>query len=312
MRVWRVGSISMGAALIFLGLLLLLTQVFEWNTAYIMSGWWPFILVILGGEMLFYLFFNNKENTAVKYDILSILFVAVIGTAGIGFTILQATGVMGAVQGWVTAEEKTMDIPPFSQNLSGEIKRVVVDTGPHALTIEGGTGDEVSLFGTYRSTFLGNEDKLKSVSDYLQYEVNGDSLYITLKGLPEEKTPFGGYSELNATLVVPTKAGLEVSGNNNSITMKPRHLLSHWSITESSHVNVMLSQNSDINIFAQNISEIRETEAWKMDEQKNVDVQYGDAGYREEIAQSGTYTLGEGTYDLTVSNSYGLEVMTSR
>ena len=312
MRVWRVGSISMGAALIFLGLMLLLTQVFEWNTAYIMSGWWPFILIILGGEMLFYLFFSRQENTKVKYDLLSILFVAVIGTAGIGFTVLQATGVMGAVQGWVSAEEKTLEIPAFNKDLSADIKRIVVDTGPHALTIEGGTGDEVSMFGTYRSTIINGDNILENVSDYLQFEENGDSLYITLKGLPSEANRFGGYSVMNATLVVPAKVGLEVTGNQNPITMKPRRLLSHWSVTESGEVNVMLSENSDIKLKAENVSDIKDTEKWDIAEKKSESEEFGDGGYAGEPGKSGSYTLGEGKYDLTVSNSYGLTVMTSR
>jgi hypothetical protein len=312
MRVWRVGSISMGAALIFLGLMLLFTQIFEWDTAYIMSGWWPFILIILGGEMLFYLFFSRQENTKVKYDILSILFVAVIGTAGIGFTVLQATGVMGAVQGWVSAEEKTLEIPAFSKDLSADIKRVVVNTGPHALTIEGGTGDEVSMFGTYRSTIINEDNELKDVSDYLQYEENGDSLYITLKGLPSETSPFGGYSEMNATLVVPASVGLEVTGNHNPITMKPRRLLSHWSVMESGDVNVKLSEGSDIKLTAENISDIRDSEKWNLAEKKSESEDVGDEGYVGESGESGTYTLGQGTYGLSISNSYGLTVMTSR
>ncbi|WP_456272555.1 hypothetical protein [Bacillus sp. AK031] len=311
MRVWRVGSISMGAALIFLGLMLLFTQIFEWDTAYVLSGWWPFILIILGGEMLFYLFFSRQENTKVKYDILSILFVAVIGTAGIGFTVVQATGVMGAVHGWVSAEEKTLEIPAFSKNLSDDIKRVVVNTGPHALTIEGGTGDEVSMFGTYRSTIINGENMLKDVSDYLQFEENGDSLYITLKGLPSEPNPFGGYNEMNATLVVPASVGLEVKGNHNPITMKPRTLLSHWSVTESDDVQVMLSENSDIKLTAENVSRIRNTEKWNLAEKKSESKEYEDGDYVG-AGESGTYTLGQGTYDLTISNSYGLTVMTSR
>ena len=127
----------MGAALIFLGMVLLLTQIMEWDASYIIAGWWPFILVILGGEMLFYLFFTSQENARVKYDLLSILFVAVIGTAGIGLSILQATGVVGAMQSWMTSEEKTMEIPAFNHSVSDEIKRIVVDTGQHDLTIEG-------------------------------------------------------------------------------------------------------------------------------------------------------------------------------
>ncbi|EDL63120.1 lipoprotein, putative [Bacillus sp. SG-1] len=302
----------MGAALIFLGLVLLLTQIMEWDASYIIAGWWPFILVILGGEMLFYLFFTTQENARVKYDLLSILFVAVIGTAGIGLSILQATGVVGAMQSWMTSEEKTMEIPTFNHSVSDEIKRIVVDTGQHDLTIEGGTGDDVSLFGTYRSTIVNGENKLKSPEDYLQYEMKGDSLFITLKMLPVDSNPFGSYTQMDATLVVPTKVGLEVSGNSGSITMKPRRLLSHWSVTEGSQVSVMLSQDSDINLLAQNVTDIKDNENWKLEEKENENQNFGDKVHVEEMARSGTYTVGKGTYDLVVSNTFGLSVIESR
>ncbi|WP_421383050.1 hypothetical protein ACOJQI_02040 [Bacillus salacetis] len=289
----------------------LLTQIMEWDAAYILTGWWPFILVVLGGEMLFFIFFTNQENGRVKYDLLSILFVAVIGTAGIGLTILQATGVMGAMQNWMTAEEKTVEIPTFNQSIEEGIKRVVLDTGQQDLTIEGGTGDEVSMFGTYRSTFIKGENKLNSPQDYLHYEVKGDSLYITLKQLPVDSNPFGSrYTEMNATLVVPTKVGLEVLGNNGSITMKPRQLLSDWSVTESSEVNVMLSQGSDINLLAQNVGDIKDNENWKLN-QKEV-TESGDEGYVKEYNENGSYSIGKGTYKLIVSNAFGLSVMESR
>ncbi|MGM0845147.1 MAG: LiaF transmembrane domain-containing protein [Bacillota bacterium] len=309
MRVWRVGSISMGAALVFLGIMLLLTQILEWNTAYVMTSWWPFILIILGGEILFYLIFANQENPKVKYDLVSILFAALIGAAGISLSFFQASGVMGAVQSWVSAEEKTMEIPSFTQTLTDEIKRVVVDTGPHDLTIEGGTGDEVSVFGTYRSTTHNGEGKLNSPGDYLQYEVKGDSLYISLMGLPSESGPFERYSQMDATLVVPTKAGLEVSGDGNSITLKPRHLLSHWSVRESSAVNILLSEGSDINLLAENVADIKDNENWKMEEHTHSEEkEFQDEVIYEDGAENGNYKVGSGTYELLVSDSHSLAV----
>ncbi|RIW33989.1 hypothetical protein D3H55_10340 [Bacillus salacetis] len=310
MRVWRVGSISMGAALVILGMMLLLTQIFDWDAAYVMSGWWPFILVILGGEMLFYLFFTKQENARVKYDLLSIIFAAVIGTAGIGLTVLQATGMLGAVKSYMTAEERTMEIPAFTQSMGKDIKRIVVDTGNHDLTIEGGTGDEISLFGTYRSTFTDQKNKLSSPDDYLQQKIIGDSLYITLKGLPAASAPFENGGVMNATLVVPSKAGLEVSGNSAAITMKPRQLLSNWSVTDSSDVKVMLSEGSDIHLLAENITDIKDDEKWKFDKAGEADA--AEEIYSEDEGRSGSYTVGDGTYDLVVRNAFGLSVVESR
>jgi hypothetical protein len=113
---------------------------------------------------------------------------------------------------------------------------------------------------------------------------------------------------MDATLVVPTKAGLEVSGQDTSITMKPRHLLSNWSVTKSSQVNILLSEQSDINLLADKVTDIRDDEKWKIEENKNEVEEFQDEIIYEENTESGTYTTGEGTYELLISDSYSLAV----
>ena len=81
MRTWRVGTISMGLTLILLGIFLVLSQLLNWKPAYAMTGWWPIIFIVLGIEILIYLFLAKQENPAVKYDVFSIFFVGFLGFA---------------------------------------------------------------------------------------------------------------------------------------------------------------------------------------------------------------------------------------
>lgn len=73
MRTWRVGSISMGTLLLFLGVLLLLSQLAGWDSSHVLAGWWPVLLIVLGAEILVYLFQSKEEKPLLKYDFLSIL-----------------------------------------------------------------------------------------------------------------------------------------------------------------------------------------------------------------------------------------------
>lgn len=98
MRTWRVGTFSMGASLIMLGLFLFFSKFLSLQLAEVLMAWWPVLLVVLGGEILIYLFLSLQEQPFLKYDFLSIFFVGLIGTAGIILAVLSSTGVMGKVE----------------------------------------------------------------------------------------------------------------------------------------------------------------------------------------------------------------------
>ncbi|WP_148358975.1 LiaF transmembrane domain-containing protein [Peribacillus simplex] len=141
MRTWRVGTISMGISLVGLGLVLLVSQIADMNLTTILLSWWPLLFIILGVEILFYIYFSRKESSFVKYDILSILFVGLLGTTGIVLILLTSSGLMDQVRAAVNSEEKTVNLPGFNQKAGKGIQRVVLDPGPYPLTIESGKGE---------------------------------------------------------------------------------------------------------------------------------------------------------------------------
>ena len=145
MRTWRVGTFSMGASLVFLGLFLFFSKFMGLDLVQVMTAWWPLLLVVLGIEILVYLFLSRQEKPVLKYDFLSIFFVGVIGTAGIVFAILSTTGIMGKVEEVMAREERSFELPAFSYQIDDSIKRVVVRTVGHQMTVESTEEKEVSI-----------------------------------------------------------------------------------------------------------------------------------------------------------------------
>jgi hypothetical protein len=302
MRTWRVGSISMGASLLFLGIFLLFSQLLKWDSAYVLAGWWPVLLIVLGAEILVYLFLSKQEKPILKYDFLSIIFVAVIGTVGIGFTVLQATGLTGELQTFFDSEMRTADLPSFNYQVGDEVKRIVVDSSHHPLTVETVTDKEVSVFGTYRSSFTEGKPLLGNPEDYLMTTRKGDTLYITLKSLPDYNGWMQSGQEMDATLVIPASKSLEISSDYSEVTLKPRTLSSSWEVSTSARVNLILASNEDLTINADNVGDIQGEEVeWQMTEP----VSASDKDVIEEGIpnKSATLKLGSGQHPITISHS---------
>lgn len=307
MRTWRVGTFSMGASLLFLGIFLLLSQFFGMNLMHVMISWWPIILVVLGSEILLFLFLSRQEKPFLKYDFLSIFFVGILGTVGIGFALLSTTGVIDKMDNVLKREERTMDLPALEKKLSEGIQRVVVETGRYPITIEGTSAKEITMFGTYRA-LLGKEEKLlANAEDYVSIHEKGDTIYIKVKGLPTEMAgPFDRHGDLSATLLIPNDVKLEVNANDNSITLKPRTLISDWTIDQASHLSVQLQNSSDVKVTATDIQELEgNREKWEITEEKQ-----NEHPYEEATIKLATFQTGKGDHSLTITNSYQLSFST--
>lgn len=306
MRTWRVGTVSMGVALIGLGVLLMGSQLSDMSITTILLSWWPLLFIILGGEILFYIYFSRKESSFVKYDFLSIIFVGLLGTVGIVFILLTSSGIMEQVKAAVQSEGKTVDLPGFNEKAGKNIQRVVLDTGAYPLTVESGSNEEVSIFGTYDERVMENsESRLKKAEDYLMVERKGDTLYVSFKNLPVQNELFGGEDQMNlvATLIIPANLALEINGQGTELTLKPRKLLNNWSVEGSGPLQVYLQEDSDITVNARGAEELSGPEnSWKTSIVKTE----SEEGNNEQ--KNGTLKLGKGSHLLKVSNTYNVNV----
>ncbi|MEC0274902.1 LiaF transmembrane domain-containing protein [Peribacillus frigoritolerans] len=305
MRTWRVGTISMGISLVGLGFVLLISQILDMNLTTILLSWWPLLFIILGAEILFYIYFSRKESSFVKYDILSILFVGLLGTTGIVLILLTSSGLMDQVRAAVNSEEKTVNLPGFNQKAGKGIQRVVLDSGPYPLTIESGNDGEVSVFGTYGERVMEDADSLlKKAEDYLLVERNGDTLYISFKDLPIQNGLLdSGTRNLKATLIIPAELAVEIDGQSTDLVLKPRKLLNDWSVKDSGNLSVVLQDNSDIKIDARGVEELEGPEnGWKMTEVKK--------GTSDEgiVKKNGIFNTGDGKHTLTVTDTFNVNV----
>jgi hypothetical protein len=307
MRTWRVGTFSMGASLVFLGLFLFFSKFMGLDLVQVMTAWWPLLLVVLGIEILIYLFLSRQEKPVLKYDFLSIFFVGVIGTTGIAFAILSSTGIMGKVEDVMAREERSFELPAFSYQMDdSSVKRVVVRTVGHQMTIESTDEKEVSLFGTYRVQTAKKAKLLQSANDVISANQKGDTLYLNMKSLPNEIRPFSASGEVAATLLVPNTVKLEVIGSDNALTLKPRSLVNDWNIESVASLVVDVAANNNLKIDATGVQEVRGKDGnWKVSAEKSSDGM--DNGRKNAVYQSG-----EGKYHINIADVFEISLNTNQ
>lgn len=299
MRTWRVGTVSMGASLLLLGIILFLSRFLGMELVQVMTAWWPVLLIVLGIEILLYLFLSRQEKPMIKYDFLSIFFVGVLGMVGIAFAVLSSTGLMGKVEEAIAREERSFELPAYAYKMDDSIKRVVVRTTGYPMTIETTEEKEVSMFGTYRTETTKSKEKLvKSAEDYVSANKKGDTLFLNVKTLPNESGLFSTYQEMAATILIPADVKLEVIGNGNSLTLNPRSLVNNWSINGVSSIDVELNETSDLKIAANGVDDVSgEDGAWQVTEKGNQN------GGIEGVERNAVYQSGEGKYQINISNA---------
>jgi hypothetical protein len=299
MRTWRVGTFSMGASLVFLGLFLFFSRFLNLNLVQVMTAWWPLLLVVLGIEILLYLFLARQEKPLLKYDFLSIFFVGLIGTVGIAFAVLSSTGIMGKVEEVLAREERSFELPAFSKPIDDSVKRVVVRTVGYDMTIEATEEKEVSMFGTYRVQTTNKEKLLQSANDMIVANQKGDTLYLNVKTLPKEISPFDSNGVVAATILVPKDVLLEVIGSDSSLTLKPRSLENNWTIESGSSIVVDVAANSNLKVAAVGVGEVSGNNGdWKMSEKATAD------DMENQGQKNAVFQAGEGKYHINIANAY--------
>lgn len=297
MRTWRVGSFSMGGALVFLGVFLMLQQFLGWDPAFVIMTWWPVLLIVLGVEILVYLWFFRKEDSRVKYDFISIIFIGVIGTAGIGMAILQSVGLLDLANQFVSAEVRVDDLPKYEEQQLDGITRIQVETGAYPIVFEGTDSKEISIFGTYRGETMGKKSFIEKVSDYAFIEKKGDTIFVKFKETPYKLLYGGNFSNLDITMLVPKNLKLEVTGGGY-VNVNPRGIENNWDFNRMGHIEVKADIESNMKIDVRN-TYLSEAADWEQIKQGKDD---------DDQVQSATRKYGDGKYLLTIESADSVSV----
>jgi len=213
-RRWRVGTLSMGLSLLFLGALIMASQ---WKGADVFEtalAWWPLIFILLGLEVVIYtLWFRGKGR--MYYDVLSIFFVGFLALCCLVFAGISSLGLTQQFRSVISSVEQDYSLPEWSGSVPQGVKQIIVQAeNPYGIKVDqtGGTG-QLNVFGTYRS----NQGRLADENEdqLLRTKVAGDTLYILLGDTPRNSLDRSRYG-INVTVSAPTAIQVIVRDNSGN------------------------------------------------------------------------------------------------
>lgn len=95
----RVGTISMAIVLIGFGILIFIAQINKLSAVELSIKFWPMILILLGGEILWYSYkTKDEENIKIRYDVFSVFIVMLILSINIAIYGFIETGIMDLIK----------------------------------------------------------------------------------------------------------------------------------------------------------------------------------------------------------------------
>lgn len=208
----------MGAALTGMGVLLLLTQ-FD-GSAWLEQGlvWWPTVLILLGLEVLIYLWRSPSEHPILRYDVFSIVFITILGAGCMLLTTASATGIVEEVRGVVGSQEVRVPAADFTLPADPKVKRIVLQgeysfAGAVMVDAAKEAEHDVQVMGACRYQ-LGRDEQVPASLQLAEASRSGDTLYVTITAPSESGLLFADNNPTcQVTVVLPADKQVEVAGN---------------------------------------------------------------------------------------------------
>ncbi|NLD50282.1 MAG: hypothetical protein GX660_24350 [Clostridiaceae bacterium] len=147
MRQWRVGTFTMGIALVAIGAVMLVAQINGYSALDLILKWWPLVLVMLGIEVLVYIALSKQEEPRLKFDGFSIFMLVIIMIFSAGaFTVSSVASAIRFNPSFLSKFNIYKDESTFKKNYTVETKgRDKLSVENHSGNVEVVKGDNANI-----------------------------------------------------------------------------------------------------------------------------------------------------------------------
>jgi hypothetical protein len=253
MKKRRVGTTSMAIVLIAFGVIIFIAQINHISAVNLAIKFWPMILFLLGGEILWYSYRYKEEDINIRYDIFSIFIILVIVFMNLGIYGLIETGLMTKVNRMVLSENYTFSIPYNEIQVDDTIEKIVINQpNYYNLTIRTEENNKL-LYSGHVDIAADSEEKAKELlnKEHMIAKKSGNTLYVSFMERPSYNRE-NYIRPYDTTLIIPKNKKVEITGGND-LQLVLDDIKNDWVIDSINRVKIRLDENIDakINAFVQ-------------------------------------------------------------
>jgi hypothetical protein len=297
----RIGTISMAIVLIAFGVLIFIAQVSKTSAVELAIKFWPAILFLLGGEILWFSYKYKDEEIKVKYDILSVFIVLIIVFVNIIIYGLLETGMMNRINAMISSQTFNYQIPYNDVEVNDEIEKIIIKApDSSSLTIRTDQNNKIVSSG-YVNITADSEEKAKEFLDneYIIINKSDNILYISFM----DKATYSEFSNNiyahNFTITIPEDRKVEIN-SGKELKLIADNIKNSWIIDNVRQTKIRLGKNTNtkINAFVENTEMLKGNVKWNVTK----------IGNEENSNIKGELVLGNGDSSINVLNSNELIV----
>lgn len=251
MRQWRVGSFSLGIALILIGL----AVAFEWTGnakvgVFGLLRWWPAVLILLGLEIVIAGFLAGQGQPRLKYDWVGVIAIIMIVGASICLEAVNVTGFLAETHRAIASTRYTMlEFPANSIPVESGVTRAVVTCGAGSVEVRTSSSDSIVVSGSGSVTAESEAAALAWAAEYrVVSRREGDVSYISFETPPIKSGLRNVASEARWVVLVPDGLHLDLSASSN-VDVVARGLSADWLVAASGPMSVTLGADEDLKVI---------------------------------------------------------------
>lgn len=305
MRTWRVGTLTMGAALLLLGMGLLYAQLNEKLVLDWAIHWWPLVFIFLGIEVLWQAYQARKTDGRVVYDILSVIIIGLLLCSGLALQALSETGVIEQCKTMLIAQDYTLQEAATPIPVDAGLKEVVIEQSANPLEIMSSPTDKITASFKAEVTARSRNDAMQLLQENqgLETRRDGDTLYIAFNSSAPVSHMSTGLISQNNTLYLPEQLKVSIYSGVSDIKIHAKSILNDWNISGIQSVAMDLPSASDLQITAQvnDPSELQGNAGWVIKD--GTPISGENQEYEEPTRTEGSLTLGTGQYKMVINSN---------
>ncbi|MFD1737050.1 DUF4097 family beta strand repeat-containing protein [Bacillus salitolerans] len=213
MRHWKVGTLTAGLLLIFLGIIWLINNFWAMPIGWLISNGWPILLVILGLEVLLHQFIKKEEP--LKFDGISLFIVIMLGFVSMMIYGFQSSGIFPAISSVVNGQIYTEEFELSADTNS--IEEIIIDIPNADVSIIGDQGNSFLIDGVLNITTESEKQANNYFNNSIKINTVGNKLIFQIEH-PQNQKIFGWQKfEGNFYITVPEDKFVNVKVINGEI-----------------------------------------------------------------------------------------------